>query len=181
MSYPCVPTPSVAKNVVKKIPHAISKHSVGVLFSIVPKMEYIKIIPIVTKNSFSKDASLALNQKPSMIHKYTKNTGAACIGVLRFKISFMEQGRCEELGKIYLQTLAQLVDDSQLHGGVCAVEQIANSGLGNAAFHIELIRCHTALGEQLSQPSADSLVQLHTLPSFVHGTVPTLYGEGKEN
>ena len=58
------------------------------------------------------------------------------IGVLRFKISFMEQGRGEELGKVYLQTLAQLVDDPQLHGWVRAVEQIANGGLGNSAFHI---------------------------------------------
>lgn len=47
-----------------------------------------------------------------------------------------------------LQTLAHFVNDPQLYGIVGTVDDIAYGGLGNAAFHIQLILRHLTLVQQ---------------------------------
>lgn len=69
----------------------------------------------------------------------------------------MEIGK---LGYCNRETLAQLVDDSQLDGIVCALDQIMDGGFWNTASGRKLVLRHIKLIQQFLEPQAYCLVQL---------------------
>ncbi len=81
----------------------------------------------------------------------------ACF-VLRFQIVFSKERRSEELTDVNIQSLTQLVDDSQFDRVIGAIDDVSNGRLGDAAFHIELILCHPAFLEELTEPHADGFI-----------------------
>ena len=64
---------------------------------------------------------------------------------LWIKFCFFKEGRLEKFRNTDFEALAQFVDDSELHGIVGAVDQIADGGLRNAAFGKQLILGHVVL------------------------------------
>ena len=68
--------------------------------------------------------------------------------VLWFQIIFFEKWRSKKGVYSNSQPLAHLMDDPQLYGIVRTVDDIAYGGLGNAAFHIQLILRHLTLLQQ---------------------------------
>ena len=68
--------------------------------------------------------------------------------VLGIKVFFLKQGRIEKGIQTNAQPLAHLMDDPQLYGIVRAVNDVTDGGLGNAAFHIQLILRHLPLFQQ---------------------------------
>ena len=61
---------------------------------------------------------------------------------------FLEKWRSKKGVYPNSQPLAHLVDNPQLYGIVRTVDDIAYGGLGNAAFHIQLILRHLTLLQQ---------------------------------
>lgn len=68
------------------------------------------------------------------------------------------------------------MDDPQLHGVVSAVDDIADCGLRDSAFHVELILCHATRLQQFFEPRADCLIELHPITT-VPVAVLALYGD----
>ena len=64
---------------------------------------------------------------------------------LWLKICFIEIRRIKEGRNIDLQALANLVDYTQLHRIIGTVDDVADGGLGYAAFDVKLILCHVPL------------------------------------
>ena len=83
--------------------------------------------------------------------------------ILRFKIVFHKERRLEKLCNRYAKALAQLVNDTELHRGVGAIQEVSDGGFGNTAFQIKLIGGHLVLLQQLRQPFAYRFIQLHSI------------------
>ena len=92
-----------------------------------------------------------------------------CVGASWVEIAFLKQGRIEELGNADAQSLAHFVNDAQLHRIVGTVDDVADGGLGHAAFDEQLILRHLLFLQQLRQPLTDRLIELHfiTIPAAV--------------
>ena len=59
-----------------------------------------------------------------------------CIGVsLWFKIGIIKKRGLEKVVYAYTKSLTHFMNDSQFHRIVSAIDDIANRGLGYAAFH----------------------------------------------
>ena len=84
-------------------------------------------------------------------------------GGSRLQIAFFEKRRCEEIGNVDIQSLADFVNHAELHGIVGAIDDVADRGFGHAAAHIKLILRHMPLSQKLLEPCADCLVQLQLI------------------
>jgi len=80
------------------------------------------------------------------------------INSLWLQIVFIEQWRSKEIRNRNIQALAQLMDHTQLHRRIGAVDDIANGGLGHTTFHIKLILCHIPLPQQFCQSLTDRFI-----------------------
>ena len=96
--------------------------------------------------------------------------------LLRFQIRFFKKRRCEKLRNGEPHSLTQLVDDPQLHRVISAIDHIADRGLRDTAFHIELILRHAVLLQQFFETCADCLIELHPITT-VPVAVLALYGD----
>ena len=73
---------------------------------------------------------------------------AKLVGGLMVPDYLLEKWRSKKGVYSNSQPLAHLMDDSQLYRIVRTVDDIANGGLGNAAFHMQLILRHFPLLQQ---------------------------------
>ena len=72
------------------------------------------------------------------------------------------------------------MNDSQFYRIIGAVDDIAYGGLGNAAFHIQLILRHFSFIQQFQKSNADRLIQFQ----FFHRPLPctkAIIGSGMKN
>ena len=77
---------------------------------------------------------------------------------LWLKIGFIKVGRIKEIRNVDPQPLADLMNHAQFHRIVCAVDDIADGGLGHAAFYIKLILRHIPLAQEFLQAGTDRFV-----------------------
>lgn len=80
----------------------------------------------------------------------------------RVKVFFLKEGRIKKSIQTYAQPLAHFMEDPQFYGIVRAVDDVADGGLGNAAFPIQLILRHLLFGQQIAKASADRLIQFQS-------------------
>lgn len=108
------------------------------------------------KSAFTEQIKIdpSLERKSKKAHRAKQPDGS------RLQIAFFEKRRCEEIGNIDIQSLADLVDHSELDRIVGAVDDIADRGFRYAAAYIKLILRHVPFRQKFLEPYADCLVQL---------------------
>ena len=68
--------------------------------------------------------------------EYSARPGSFSCVCLRLQIRLLEIRGIKEIGNIDLQTLADLVDHTQLHGIIGAVDDVSDGGLSHSALHV---------------------------------------------
>ena len=106
------------------------------------------------------DEIVPLSQNPNHIHRTKRTVIRVYSFVIKlwFQIRLFEKRGIKEIGNVDLQALADLVDHAQLYRVIGAIDDIADGGLGHAAFYIELILRHIPLAQELFQTGTDRLV-----------------------
>ena len=84
-------------------------------------------------------------------------------GALRIEVAFLKQRGIKELANADAQSLTHFVNDAQLHRIIGTVDDVADGGLGHAALDEKLVLRHLLFLQQLRQPSADRLIELHSI------------------
>ena len=105
-----------------------------------------------------------------------RKTDAAHLGgilyILHHGSRFASSNNGESKKRIdaYFKSLAQFMDNAQLHGWIGTVDDIGHSGTGQTAFGRKLILGHILFGKEFHQPYTDCPIKLHTITNMTNNS-----------